>query len=156
MTIENIPLSSIDVLTLIPQKPPFVMIDTLESVDGDDTVTTFTVRADNIFLEGDTLNACALIENIAQNCATRLGYINLINRNRVKLGFIGSIKNLRVLRRPRLGETLTTTVTVLESVLQLTMVSAVISVAGETIVTAEMKIALSDIDASPTPQQPNE
>ena len=141
-------LETIDVRTLLPQQPPFIMIDKLVHDDEVLTTTTFEVRSDNIFIEGDELNPCALVENIAQTCAARMGYINsYINKEKVKLGFIGSIRNFCVLREVRLGEQLTTRIEVKEEVMQLTLVDARVKVGDETVVTAEMKIALSDIDS---------
>ena len=141
-------LSRIDVLTLLPQRPPFVMIDRLTHFDETVTTTQLTVRTDNLFTEADGhLNPCALVENIAQTCAARMGYINrYIYRQRVRLGYIGGIKNLQVLRTPRVGELLTTSVEVLQEVMRLTLVNATVRVGDEVIVTAEMKIALSDIE----------
>lgn len=141
-------LETIDVLTLLPQRPPFVMIDRLVHFDPVVTTTQFEVRADNLFMEDGVLNSCALVENIAQTCAARMGYINqYIYKEKVKLGFIGGIKNLVVLRPVLLGEVLTTTIEVVQEVLQLTLVNAMVKVGDETVVSAEMKIALSDIDA---------
>ena len=141
-------LETIDVLTLLPQRPPFVMIDRLIHFDEVVTTTQLEVRPDNLFMEADgLLNNCALVENIAQTCAARMGYINqYIYKERVRLGFIGSIKNLQVLRSAREGEVLTTSIEVVQEVLQLTLVNATVKVGDETIVTAEMKIALSDIE----------
>ena len=135
----------IDVHTLLPQQEPFVMIDQLLHFDEVTTTTRFTVREDHLYVEDGRLNACALIENIAQTCAARMGYINhYIYKKEVQLGFIGSVKNLVVKRVPLLGETLTTTIKVMEEIMKLTLVQAEINVGEETIVTAEMKIALSD------------
>lgn len=142
-------LRHIDVLELLPQRPPFIMIDRLVHFDKIVTTTEMTVRADNLFTEGSVLNPCALVENIAQTCAVRMGYINhYINKENVKLGFIGSIKNLCVMRPVRVGELLVTTIEVVEEVMQLTLVNATVKIGDETIVTAEMKIALSNIDAA--------
>ena len=141
-------LSKIDVLTLLPQRRPFVMIDALTHFDAVVTTTVFTVREDNIFLEDGELNPCAIVENIAQTCAARMGYINgYLNKESVKLGFIGSVKNLNVFRTPLLGDTLTTSIKVMEEVMQLTLVEAEVKIGEKTVATAEMKIALSDIDA---------
>jgi len=137
-------LSSIDVLTLLPQRPPFVMIDRLTWFDQSLTTTQFTPRADNLFMDdGGRLNACGLVEVMAQTCAARMGYINCyIYKQKVQIGFIGGIKNLQILRRPCLGETLTTTVEVVQQVMQMTLVQATVKVGSETIATGEMKIAL--------------
>jgi hypothetical protein len=78
-----------------------------------------------------------------------MGYINrYIYRQRVRLGYIGGIKNLQVLRTPRVGELLTTSIEVLQEVMRLTLVNATVRVGDEVIVTAEMKIALSDIEVN--------
>ncbi len=141
-------LRSIDVLTLLPQRPPFVMIDRLIHYDQVLTTTEFLVRGDNLFVEGNVLNPCALVENIAQTCAARLGYINkYILHEGLRLGYIGAIRNLRVLRPVVLGEKLTTSIEVVDEFMKLTLVNATIKVGDEQIVTAEMKIALSEKDA---------
>ena len=141
----NWDFEKIDTRELLPLQPPFVMVDKLMHFDETVTTTTFEVRADNIFVNDSTLNACALAENIAQTCATRLGFVNkYILKRAIQLGFIGSIRNMQVMRTPSVGEKLTTTITVREQIMGLTLVDATILVEEETIVTAEMKIALSD------------
>ena len=141
----NWDFEKIDIHELLPQQPPFVMVDKLMHFDETVTTTTFEVRADNIFVDDGTLNACALAENIAQTCAARLGFVNkYILKRAIQLGFIGSIRNMDVLRTPAVGEKLTTTITVREQIMGLTLVDATILVGEENIVTAEMKIALSD------------
>lgn len=143
-------LESIDVLTLLPQRPPFVMIDCLTHFDDVLTASRFQVKADNIFMGDDgVLNSCALAENIAQTCAARMGYINqYILKDKVKLGFIGDIKHLKIWREARMGDELRTEIEVMQEVLQMTLVKATVKVGEETIVTADMKIALTDIDAA--------
>ena len=143
-------LEAIDVLTLLPQRPPFVMIDCLTHFDDVLTASRFQVKADNIFMGDDgVLNSCALAENIAQTCAARMGYINqYILKDKVKLGFIGDIKQMKIWREARAGEELRTEIEVMQEVLQMTLVKARVKVGEETIVTADMKIALTDIDAA--------
>lgn len=132
---------------LLPQRPPFVMIDRLLSSDAVYSVTELEVRDDNIFVEDERLTASGLIENIAQTCAARIGYINLNNGSTVKIGVIGSISNLTVMRTPKVGERLTTTIQLLEEMFNVTMVHASIMIGDEEIVSANMKIALTDIDS---------
>ena len=144
----NLDIMNVDVLQLLPQRPPFIMIDHLTHFDRIFTSTCFTVRPDNVFVEEGMLNPCALVENIAQTCAARMGYVNqFINSDKVKLGFIGSVKHLVVARDVKVGETLHTTIEVVREVLQLTLVKATIKIDGEVVVEAEMKIAQSDIEA---------
>lgn len=141
-------LRQIDVLELLPQRPPFVMIDALTHFDEVLTSTIFKIRSDNLFVESNRLNSCAIVENIAQTCAARMGYINqYVYKEQVKLGFIGSIKNLTIHRPVRVGEILHTSIVVLEEVMQLTLVNASVKVEDEVVADCEMKIALSDINA---------
>ena len=139
-----IDFKQIDVTTLLPQQPPFVLIDCLLHFDEKVTSTSLLVREDSMFVEDDQLGPCAYVENIAQTCAARLGYINkYIYHRDVCIGFIGAIRDLIVLRDAHVGETLTTTITVREEVMQLTLVDATVRIGEETVCTAEMKIALA-------------
>lgn len=140
-------VNKINILELIPQRPPFVMVDRLSHFDRIVTTSEFTVREDSIFLDGDELLPEGLVENIAQTCAARIGYVNLLNKESVRLGFIGAVRNLSIHKTPKIGETIETTITVKEEIFQMTLVDAEISLNGNVIVNAEMKIALSDIVA---------
>ena len=129
---------------LLPQRSPFVMIDRLVSCDAVFAVTELLLRKDNIFVENDRLTSSGLVENIAQSCAARIGYINLNNGGTVKIGVIGSISNLNIARTPKVGEKLVTTIELISEVMQMTLVEAVVRVGDEEIVRASMKIALTD------------
>ena len=54
------------------------------------------------------------------------------------------IRPLHILRAPRIGETLTTTVEVKEDVFSTTLVETYVKVGDETIATCSMKIYLTD------------
>ena len=140
-------ISSVNVLDLIPQRPPFIMIDCLTHFDPVITSSRFTVRDNNLFFSEGRLLASGLIENIAQTCAARIGYINRLSNEVIKLGFIGAVRNLKIYKTPLAGDTIYTTITVKEEVVQMTLVDAVVKLNDETIAEAEMKIALSDIES---------
>ena len=146
MTVSDI-LSSIPMSELLPQREPFVMVSRLVQFDPVVATTQLDITSDNLFVEEGTLIAAGVIENIAQTCAARIGYINRQSSEGVRLGFIGAIRNLNILRLPKVGETLSTTITVVEEVFGMTLVNAVVKVADEVIAQTEMKIALSDIVA---------
>ena len=135
----------IDILKLIPQQPPFVMVDKLLYCDPKITKTTLTVREDNIFFDKGVLTEAGLIENIAQTCAARTGNIGKEKGdNGVKIGFIGTIRNLEIIRLPKVGETLVTQVNIIEEVFQISLASATVSVGDEIITSCEMKISMTD------------
>ena len=132
---------------LIPQRPPFVMIDKMLSFDMTVTVTQLEVRADNVFCKDGRLTAEGLMENIAQTCAARMGYINLNKNEAVKIGVIGSVNNFEVFKTPKIGEVIVTSIEVIEEVFQITMAEAIVKCGDEILAQANMKIALMDIDS---------
>ena len=132
----------IDILELLPQRPPFVMVDHLVDFSETQTTCCLTVRPDNVFFENGCLQPAGLVEHIAQTCAARLGYYNkYILKTGVRLGFIGEVKNLSILRLPREGERIDTTVTVVQEIFDVTLVSAEVRVGEEVIATTGLKIA---------------
>lgn len=132
----------IDILELLPQRPPFVMVDHLTDYSETQSSCDLTIRQDNIFCEEGQLAPAGLIEHIAQTCAARLGYYNkYVMKGSVRLGFIGEVKDLEIVRLPRLGETIETTVTVMQEIFDVTLVSATVRVGTETIATTSLKIA---------------
>lgn len=140
--VQLLQLLDINPLDILPQRPPFIMIDYLTYYDEVKTSTRFTVRQDNIFVADNRMLATGLIENVAQTCAARIGYFNLVGGLPVKIGFIGAISNLNVIRTPQVNEVLDTTIRVKEEVFGMTLVEAETRVGDEIIVTAEMKIAI--------------
>jgi len=137
-----------DILKLIPQKPPFVMVDKLLYCDSKITQTALTVREENIFFDNGVLAEAGLIENIAQTCAARMGYIsNRIGKNSVKIGFIGVIRNLEIIRLPRVAEMLITQINLIEEVFQISLVKATVSIENKIITSCEMKISITNMSS---------
>lgn len=135
-------IHEIDIQTLLPQQRPFIMIDRLLLCDRMQTQTDFLVQADNLFCDEGMLMESAIIENIAQTCAARMGYSNsVINTGEVRVGFIGSVRNFNLYRLPKIGETLVTQVDVQSEVFNITLVNATVKINDELIAECEMKIS---------------
>lgn len=124
---------------LIPQQPPFVMIDGLTHCDDTTATTLFTIKADNIFVENGKMLATGMIENMAQTCAAWLGYIN----QSARVGVIGAISRLHVDRTPKIGDTIATTIKVKDEVFGMTSVEAESRMDNKIIATSELKIVLN-------------
>ncbi len=139
MDFKDVPITD-----LIPQRPPFVMVDRVISCDETDAVAEFAIREDNIFLDDMVFSPAGIIENMAQSCAARMGCISMMNNGSVKIGYIGDIRNCSILRQPRCNEVLSTYVHVMEEVFNLTLAEVTTKIADEVIATARMKIALTD------------
>lgn len=146
---EPIKLTEIPVTELLPQRPPFVMIDCLTGFSETTTETRLTVRDDNVLVQDGRLSVYGLVENIAQTCAARLGYASYILHKPVRIGFIGAVRGCKIKRLPLVGETLDTRIEVKEEIFGLTLVDAAVRLDGETIAETQMKIALEKEQDTP-------
>ena len=128
------------------------MVDRLTDYSETQSSCSLTIRPDNVFCEDGEFAAAGLIEHIAQTCAARLGYYNkYILKTGVRLGFIGEVKDLSIVRLPREGETLDTTIVVMQEIFDVTLVSAEVRVGTETIATTRLKIAQGSPLSQPLP-----
>ena len=146
MTTMNEPIANL--YDIIPQRPPMVLIDSLVQCDSTATVTQYQVPADCLLVDNGKLTAEGMLENIAQTCAARIGYLNLQAGATVKLGFIGAVKDFIANERPNVGDKIRTQVTVREEIFGITLVDADIFSGDKALAHTTMKIALSDIDAA--------
>lgn len=132
---------------LIPQRPPFMMVDRVLSCDDLGAQTEFVVKEDNILLDEGRLSATGVLENMAQSCAAWMGCVDLLHGEPIKLGYIGDVRDAVIIRQPASGETIHTRIQVIEDVFSLLLAEVTVKVGEETIATARMKVARTDIIA---------
>lgn len=135
----------IDIHELLPQREPFVMVGGLRHFDMGKTITVTEIADGNIFVENGMFTPSGIMENIAQTCAARIGYVNkyILNKG-IQLGFIGAIRNLNLYRCPEVGEVIETSIVTIEEIFGMTLVTATVKSGEEIIAESEMKIALSE------------
>jgi len=90
-----------NILSLIPQKPPFVMVDRLHHSDETVTRSGFRVTAENIFTINGQFAEAGLLENIAQTAAAGAGYKARLGNKPVEAGYIAVVKNLEIFGLPK-------------------------------------------------------
>lgn len=138
-------VQKIDIHELLPQQEPFVMIEHLTHFDERFTVTETEIKASNIFVEAGHFTASGMIENIAQTCAARIGYVNkYILKKGIQIGFIGAIRDLEILSLPQVGDIITTEVEVLEEIFGMTLAHATIKQGDRLLASTEIKIAVKE------------
>ena len=141
-------VSQENILGLIPQRYPMVMIDSLISCDEKQVVSRLLVRRDNLFLDGHGLTSEGIMEAMAQTAAARTGYL-LKNQpdgsnKKIPIGVIGSIKNFRLFFQPAVGSAIVTTVNIEYEVLQATVVKGRVEVDGKLAAESDLQIFLTD------------
>lgn len=138
-------LRSIDVHTLLPQQEPFVMVGSMTAYSSDSITTELPVKADNIFVDDGALSTAGMIENIAQTCAARIGYVNkYILKKGVQIGVIGAVRKFKVLAHPKAGTTITTNIDIIEELMGVTLAIATVTCDGEMMAKGQIKLAIKD------------
>ena len=134
--------------TLIPQRPPFVMIDKLLSFSESTTTTGFIIKADNIFVEAGLFKEPGLVENIAQTAAARAGYVSQTENKPVLVGYIGAVNNLQVFTLPKTGDELITEIIIENQIFDVTLILGKVTCNQKLIAQCNMKIFISKIKNS--------
>ncbi len=140
MTLVN----SDQLASILPQRPPFVMIDALVADDPASTETSFTILPSNILTADGKATAALLIENMAQTAAAGAGYKALQGNGPVLVGFIGSIKNLEIHAKPPVGALLKTVTRQINMVFNVSIVEGIVYHENQVIASCEMKIFLQE------------
>lgn len=128
---------------LIPQKFPFVMVDTLFSFSETSIVSGLTVTEDNIFTHNGVFTESGLVEHMAQSVALHTGYQFFLRKEPAPTGYIGSIKEIEIERLPVLHEKIQTTVSILQEFGGITLVELASKINDEVIATGQMKTILA-------------
>jgi len=133
----------ISILSLIPQKPPFVMVDELLFSDDNITKTSFTITADNVFVINGEFSEAGLMENMAQTAAAGSGNMARIENRPVLNGYIGQVKNFEIYSLPKVGDVLMTEVKIEVQVFAAGIVSGKIWCNEVEVAQCEMKIFIN-------------
>jgi predicted hotdog family 3-hydroxylacyl-ACP dehydratase len=132
-----------DILSVIPQRPPMVMVDSLIFADEKSSSTAFRITEGNIFVQSGRLAEPGLIENIAQTAAAGIGYICKVENRPVPVGFIGSVQDLEIFDLPKIGDEIKTEVLVEKQIFDVSLLSGMVRLGGRILAQCKMKIFIS-------------
>lgn len=142
MVKQQLPLTNIS--HLIPQKAPFVMVDTLLEFTPEKLVSSFKILDNNLFIEKGALNEPGIIENMAQSVALHTGYDYFLKGKQAPTGYIGSIKKVEIFKPVKLNDIITTKVDILHEFDGITMVKVIAyNAKNEEIAVGEMKTVIA-------------
>lgn len=136
----KLPISGAVLWDLIPQKNPFVLISTIEEIEGNKCTTTFLVEENHVMVNNNTLTEGGLIENIAQTCAAKAGYESVLEGKPIPLGFIGDVRNFACKSLPKTGSIISTIIEVEHKVFNIFIISGVVYENGNEIACCKMKV----------------
>jgi len=117
-----------------------VMVGRVIEKYGKTTVTSFLIKEDNVFVEDGLFREPGLIENIAQSAAAGMSCCAGKAGEEPRLGFIGAVRDLKILRLPSAGDEIKTTVTVTNEIFNATVVAGTTRLLEEVIAECELRI----------------
>ncbi|KAF2511265.1 hypothetical protein [Flavobacterium foetidum] len=128
---------------LLPQKFPFVMVDTMHSYSEISLISGLTIQSDNIFVNNNIFLEAGLIEHMAQSVALHTGYQFSLKNEASPTGYIGSIKEITITKLPKLNDSIQSEVTILQEFAGITLVNIVTTLNNEEIARGQMKTVLA-------------
>jgi predicted hotdog family 3-hydroxylacyl-ACP dehydratase len=137
-------ISKENILSLIPQRPPFVMVDELKTSDHISTVSTLLITVENVLVANGELCEAGLVENIAQTAAARAGYMAKQLGKPVALGFIGAVKNLEIFSLPKVNDSIETEIIIANQIFDVTVITGTVRCKGEILARGEIKIFIQE------------
>ena len=133
-----------EILALMPQRPPMVMVDKLWSVGENVAVTGLTIKSENIFVESSELQEPGIIEHVAQSAAVMEGYGCKLSGAEVTINYLCEVKRFEINARPKVGEELKTQVTKVAQASGVTLLSIKVECNGKPIASGQMKISIGE------------
>jgi len=132
-----------NIIPLIPQKSPFVMVGKLLSTDEVCTRSSFHINGDNVFVKDGLFQEAGLMENIAQTAALRAGYVAQAENKPVAVGYIGAVSNFEIFDLPKVDDEIETEITVENQIFDVTILSGKVWKNQNLIAQCEMKLFIS-------------
>lgn len=138
--------NSNDIQKIIPHRYPFLLVDRIESIEGNKVIGTKCISANEMqflghFPEKHIMPGVLQLEALAQTVA-----VMLLSKeeNKGKIGLFAGIDKARFKRQVIPGDVLRLEAEVIRERMGIAWVKAVASVDGEVALTAEMMFAVSD------------
>jgi len=120
------------------------MIDKLLTVNEKGAIGSFKISEKNLFLSDGFLAEAALIENIAQTAAARIGYISLNEDKPAPVGYLAAVQNFEVFSLPKLNDEITTEIFIENVIFNAAIISGKIMCNKKNISICNMKIFTSN------------
>jgi len=133
-----------NILLLIPQRPPLVLVDHLLEAHDHGCKTSFLIKEENIFIRDGKLTEPGLLEHIAQSAAARQGYLSQKSGQSPPIGYIGAIQHLEILGLPKINDNIVSKITIKNQIFDVMIVSGTVYCDEVELARCEMKIFISN------------
>lgn len=127
----------------LPQQAPFLLVDRMLTCEQHACHTDFPVPAVHPLVKDGLLTEAGVLENIAQSCATHIGYLS--RDIPVRIGVVASIRNLKIHTLPKVGEVVETIVEEQgDPIFSVSVYMAKVMVGDQLVAEGEMRVVLTE------------
>ena len=133
-----------EVLKLIPQRPPVVMVDALYSVTVDSAETGLDIDPSCIFCRNGKLSEPGIVEHAAQSAAVFADYDSYVKGIPPRLGFIAELKHLQIALLPDAGKSLRTSLSLLGTAMGMSLMKVEVRCGDDVVAEGQMKIFIKE------------
>jgi len=130
---------------LIPHREPMILVDTLHHHNATGLLGSLLILEEGPFVINGEFSEAGILEHMAQCVALHTGYSGYLTEKPVREGYIGAIKNAEIIQLPKIGEIITTRVTISYSAMDMMLVQLESSIQTLVIATAEMSTILKPL-----------
>lgn len=136
-------MNPLNASAFLPHRAPFLLVDRLLECEQHFCRTDFTVPAEHPMVRENCLSEGGVMENVAQTCATHIGYLS--RHLPIRIGVVASVKNLNILSLPKVGALLETMVEEQgEPIFSVSIYEAKVFSDGALVAQGEMRVVLTD------------
>jgi predicted hotdog family 3-hydroxylacyl-ACP dehydratase len=131
--------------SLVPHRPPFLLIDRLLEFTGQAGVVESVITPDNLFLSNEgTLKEIALVELLAQSAAAVKGYSDLMEGKEIKKGFLVDIREFIFKEGCCKGDVVHIFIEITKSFSGFSIINGHLTCSGKEIATGTIKLWVPD------------
>jgi 3-hydroxymyristoyl/3-hydroxydecanoyl-(acyl carrier protein) dehydratase len=131
-------------INLIPQRVPFVFVDSLIYIDDKSSHGIFKIPAENIFVKSGLYSASGMVESMAQTAAAGTGYLCIKKQKKIPVGYIGAVQKLEVFDWPPANAEIRMEINLITNILQVSLVSGIVKYDEKLMASCEMKIFVTN------------
>lgn len=128
------------IIQLLPQKPPFLMVDELTSSKYKSFSSSFKIDNKNIFIEDNKLSVSGIIENMGQTAMAGIISTTKEEKGTEIDGYLAGVKQFEVFKRPPINSIIVTKILVKAKIDKMFLISCEVFNQNELVAKALLQI----------------
>lgn len=112
-----------DIIDLVPQRHPMIMIDRLTDAGDKSARGRLFIKASNVFCYDGLFQEAGLIEFMGQTAAACIGYLHLSEGRGIGSGFLAQVRDFRIKSLPAANTEIYSEITLSDDLLTYTIIN---------------------------------